>query len=90
MVICLQYRPQELTLRFIGICQVFHKQCFSCFDCKRPLDSTLCCDAPNDEIFCKICYAKNFGPKGYGYGGSGSMPALVAGEIGQFADDRIQ
>lgn len=67
----------------------FHKTCFTCYDCKRPLDSTLCNDAPNDEIFCKLCYGKNFGPKGYGYGG-GSMPALLAGEPGQFADDRVQ
>lgn len=68
---------------------VFHKNCFSCFDCKRPLDSTLCNDAPNGEIFCKLCYGKNFGPKGYGYGG-GSMPALLAGQPGQFAEERVQ
>jgi len=67
----------------------FHKKCFSCFDCKRPLDSTLCNDAPNGEIFCKLCYAKNFGPKGYGYGGS-NVPAMMAGEPGQFANDRVQ
>ena len=69
--------------------QSFHKTCFTCYDCKRPLDSTSCNDAPNGEIFCKLCYAKNFGPKGYGYGG-GSMPALLAGEPGQFAEDRVQ
>jgi len=66
----------------------FHKKCFTCFDCKRPLDSTTVNDAPNNEIFCKLCYGKNFGPKGYGFGGS-SVPALLAGEPGQFADDRV-
>ena len=68
--------------------QSFHKKCFTCFDCKRPLDSTTVCDAPNGEIFCKLCYGKNFGPKGYGFGGS-SVPALLAGEPGQFAEDRV-
>jgi cysteine/glycine-rich protein len=57
---------------------VFHKPCFTCLDCKRPLDSTLCCDSPDGEIYCKPCYGKNFGPKGYGYGGAGTMPALMA------------
>ena len=69
--------------------QSFHKKCFTCFDCKKPLDSTSCNDAPNGEIFCKSCYGKNFGPKGYGYGGS-NVPAMMAGEPGQFADDRVQ
>ena len=50
---------------------VFHKPCFSCLECKRPLDSTLCCDSPDGEIYCKACYGKYFGPKGYGYGGAG-------------------
>jgi hypothetical protein len=58
--------------------QVFHKPCFTCLDCKRPLDSTLCCDSPDGEIYCRPCYGKNFGPKGYGYGGSGTAPALTA------------
>ena len=49
--------------------KAFHKKCFTCLDCKRPLDSTLCCDTPDGEIICKLCYGKNYGPKGYGYGG---------------------
>ena len=51
---------------------------YSCFDCKRPLDSTQCNDSPDGEIFCRLCYGKHFGPKGYGFGGSGSVPALLA------------
>ena len=28
----------------------------------------------NGEIYCKTCYGKNFGPKGYGYGaGAGAL-----------------
>ena len=46
----------------------YHKKCFTCHSCTRPLDSVLCCDAPNGDIYCKGCYAKNFGAKGYGFG----------------------
>jgi hypothetical protein len=54
---------------------VWHKGCFSCAECRRPLDSILSCDGPDKEIYCKSCYAKRFGPKGYGYGYS---PTLVS------------
>ena len=46
-----------------------YQKCFSCGSCSRPLDSVLCCDAPDGDIYCKGCYAKTFGAKGYGYGG---------------------
>ena len=47
-----------------------------------------CCDSPDGEIFCKLCYAKNFGPHGYGFGGTGSVPTLVAAGPGQFEEAR--
>lgn len=67
---------------------VFHKSCFMCLECKRPLDSMTCCDSPDGEIFCKSCYGKNYGPHGYGYGGAGTVPALMAAGPGQFEDQR--
>ena len=66
----------------------YHKPCFLCLECQKPLDSVSCCDSPEGEIFCKLCYAKNFGPHGYGFGGSGSVPALVAAGPGQFEEPR--
>nr|XP_027213510.1 muscle LIM protein Mlp84B-like isoform X4 [Penaeus vannamei] len=53
----------------------WHKRCYNCCECHRPLDSMLSCDAPDGEIYCKLCYAKRHGPKGYGYG---HVPALVS------------
>ncbi|XP_046395058.1 muscle LIM protein Mlp84B-like isoform X2 [Ischnura elegans] len=51
--------------------RAWHKGCYKCRVCTRCLDSTLACDAPDGEIYCRVCYGKNFGPKGYGYGQGG-------------------
>ncbi|XP_076035485.1 muscle LIM protein Mlp84B-like isoform X10 [Oratosquilla oratoria] len=55
----------------------WHKRCYSCCHCHRPLDSMVGCDAPDNEIYCKLCYAKKYGPKGYGFaaGGGGVLTA---------------
>lgn len=54
--------------------RVWHRRCFSCHDCRKSLDSTNLCDAPNGEIYCRGCYGRNFGPKGVGYGlGAGTL-----------------
>ncbi|KAB7507026.1 Muscle LIM protein Mlp84B [Armadillidium nasatum] len=61
----------------------WHKRCFSCCDCHRPLDSMVLCDGPDSEIYCKLCYAKKFGPKGYGFAsGQGGVlfPESLQGE----------
>jgi hypothetical protein len=60
--------------RMLAKGSVWHKKCFSCAECKRPLDSILACDGPDKEIYDKPCYARKFGPKGYGYGYS---PTLI-------------
>ncbi|KAK9498199.1 hypothetical protein O3M35_004066 [Rhynocoris fuscipes] len=52
---------------------MWHKACFNCAQCHRPLDSMLACDGPDKEIYCKACYGKNFGPKGFGYGHSPTL-----------------
>lgn len=66
--------------------KTYHKKCFNCNSCKKPLDSMLCCDAPNGEIYCKACYAKTFGAKGYGFGGGAGF--LQCGDLGSAAYDR--
>lgn len=53
---------------------VFHKRCFTCRDCHKSLDSTNLCDSPDNEIYCRGCYGRNFGPKGVGFGmGAGCL-----------------
>ncbi|KAK7591198.1 hypothetical protein V9T40_002811 [Parthenolecanium corni] len=54
---------------------VWHKSCFNCSTCHRPLDSMQACDGPDREIYCKPCYGKLYGPKGFGYGHS---PTLIS------------
>ncbi|XP_066504178.1 cysteine and glycine-rich protein 3 [Hoplias malabaricus] len=51
----------------------FHKTCFICMGCRKGLDSTTVA-AHDSEIYCKSCYGKKYGPKGYGYGqGAGAL-----------------
>ena len=72
----------------IGILfQVWHKTCFNCKECKRVLDSVLACDGPDRDVYCKLCYAKKFGPKGYGFGAGGAF--LMADSI-PYVDDCCQ
>jgi len=57
----------------------WHKLCFNCCECHRPLDSMLACDGPDNEIYCKACYGKHFGPKGFGYGHSPTLVSVGGG-----------
>ncbi|RZC36746.1 muscle LIM protein Mlp84B [Asbolus verrucosus] len=56
---------------------MWHKKCFNCAECHRPLDSVLACDGPDREIHCRACYSKLFGPKGFGFG---HTPTLVCAD----------
>jgi cysteine/glycine-rich protein len=42
---------------------MYHKACFSCKECNKRLDSTNLADKEN-QIYCKTCYGRLFGPKG--------------------------
>ncbi|PKU30619.1 cysteine and glycine-rich protein 1 [Limosa lapponica baueri] len=68
----------ELHLGLIRELEAFifkswHKSCFRCAKCGKSLESTTLADK-DGEIYCKGCYAKNFGPKGFGFGqGAGAL-----------------
>eukprot|EP00128_Syssomonas_multiformis_P010018 Colp12_sorted_trinity150504_noHs@3229 len=70
------YMAEEI----LGAGQKWHKMCFTCAECNKRLDSTTMADK-DGQIFCKTCYGKSSGIKGYGYGqGAGvlSMDGAVS------------
>ncbi|CAG8527456.1 9172_t:CDS:2 [Ambispora leptoticha] len=50
----------------------YHKLCLRCVQCSKLLDSTNMTDR-DGKIYCRLCYSKEFGPKGYGYGGGAAF-----------------
>lgn len=52
----------------VGAGKVWHKLCFKCANCGKGLDSSTVRDSEG-MIYCSACHAKQFGPKGYGFGG---------------------
>ena len=61
-----------------------------CFDvcvpnkvvCRKNLDSTTIA-VHSDEIYCKACYGKKYGPKGYGFGqGAGTLSTDTGESLG--------
>ena len=56
-----------LLERTLGPKGDWHKACLACADCKKRLDSTTLAERQG-EVYCKACYGRNFGPKGFGYG----------------------
>ncbi|KAL2104222.1 hypothetical protein ACEWY4_001090 [Coilia grayii] len=57
----------------------FHRSCFLCIVCRKNLDSTTVAVHEN-EVYCKSCYGKKYGPKGYGYGGGAGTLSMDKGE----------
>lgn len=47
--------------------------------CKKNLDSTTVA-VHGEEIYCKSCYGKKYGPKGYGYGQGAGTLSMDKGE----------
>jgi cysteine/glycine-rich protein len=45
---------------------IYHKNCFTCKECNKRLDSTNVTDN-NNVAYCKNCHGKLFGPKGNSY-----------------------
>ncbi|KAG7519403.1 cysteine and glycine-rich protein 1-like [Solea senegalensis] len=57
----------------------FHQNCFLCKECNKSMDSTNV-SVHMDEIYCRSCYGKRFGPKGYGYGQGAGVLNMDTGE----------
>lgn len=47
--------------------------------CNKRLDSTNCSEH-QAQLYCKQCYGRKFGPKGYGFGGGSGCLSMDKGE----------
>ncbi|CAG8772388.1 15856_t:CDS:2, partial [Racocetra persica] len=50
----------------------YHKLCLRCETCSKLLNSTNMTDREG-KLYCTSCYSREFGPKGYGYGGGAAF-----------------
>lgn len=48
----------------------YHPTCYTCRACGASLDARNVAPSP-DEVFCKTCYGRVRGPRGYGFGMGG-------------------
>jgi cysteine/glycine-rich protein len=56
----------------LGANAKWHPMCFKCDTCNKILESTTSAEN-GGKLYCKFCYGKSFGPKGYGAGGAGTL-----------------
>ena len=49
-------------IQVLAVGRSWHKTCFTCRNCGKGVESTTITEREG-EIYCKACYAKNFGPK---------------------------
>ncbi|CAL8092483.1 unnamed protein product [Calicophoron daubneyi] len=68
--VCSRYVYFAEEIRALG--KSFHRSCFKCCVCNKTLDSYSVNDH-DGALYCRNCYAKNFGPKVYGYAGGGGL-----------------
>lgn len=60
----------------------WHKFCFKCSMCNKLLDSVNVAEHEG-MLYCRICYGRKHGPKGYGFGqGAGSLSMDVGAQFG--------
>ncbi|CAG8764754.1 17902_t:CDS:2, partial [Acaulospora morrowiae] len=65
-------KPVYAAEAVLGAGVKYHKLCLRCVTCSKLLDSTNMTDR-DGKIYCRSCYSKEFGPKGYGYGGGSAF-----------------
>ncbi|KAL0075939.1 hypothetical protein J3Q64DRAFT_1773410 [Phycomyces blakesleeanus] len=49
----------------------WHSNCLTCKECNKRLDSSL--SERDGEVYCKVCYTRQWGPKGYGFAGGAAF-----------------
>lgn len=74
--------------RIIGGGKAYHKSCFRCGECSKSLDSTTLCQHER-EIYCKACYSRLFGPKGYGFAGGASGLSMDTGKLYEVTRENV-
>lgn len=78
--ICLKCnRPVYAAEELLAGGNKWHKICFKCNLCNKRLDSVNV-NAHENALYCKQCYARKFGPKGYGFGGGAGALSMDIGE----------
>ncbi|OQV15836.1 putative Muscle LIM protein Mlp84B [Hypsibius exemplaris] len=60
----------------------WHKFCFKCDLCNKMLDSVNVAEH-DGHLYCKVCYGRKHGPKGYGFGmGAGTLSMDMGAQFG--------
>lgn len=72
-------KPVYFAEQMLALGKKYHKLCLKCGECNKLLDSYTCTNH-EDEIYCKACYGKKFGPKGYGFAGGASGLSMDTGK----------
>ncbi|CAF2534097.1 unnamed protein product [Rotaria sp. Silwood2] len=57
----------------------WHKMCFKCGLCKKMLEAMTMAEHEGN-VYCKQCYGRKFGPKGYGFGQGAGTLGMDTGE----------
>jgi cysteine/glycine-rich protein len=56
----------------------FHKMCFTCGLCKKMLEPNTVTNH-EENLYCKTCYGRKYGPKGVGFGGGAGCMTMDTG-----------
>lgn len=74
--------------KMISMRHVYHKKCFTCKECQRPMDQLIACDAPDGEIVCKPCYGKKYSCVAFTLSGADVLKLLDTTTIKSTEDDK--
>lgn len=72
-------KPVYFAEQMLALGKKYHKICLKCGECNKLLDSYTVTNH-EDDIYCKGCYGKKFGPKGYGFASGASGLSMDTGK----------